>query len=66
MTPAPHGVTEIESYRAGTQQTNNRLVTSPCRSAVSLDEKYACFWPGRRRNMLLAYYHYYYYYYYYF
>lgn len=39
MTPAPHGVTEIESEGAGTQQTNNSLATSPCGLAVSLSEK---------------------------
>lgn len=54
MTPAPHGVTEIESGGgAGTQQTNNSLATSPCGLAVSLGEKYVCFWPGGRRNMTL-------------
>lgn len=53
MTPAPDGVTEIESEGAGTQQTNNSLATMPCGLAVSLGEKYVCFWPGGKRNMLL-------------
>lgn len=53
MTPALHGVTEIESEGAGTQQTNNSLATPPCGLAVSLGEKYVCFWPGGRRNMSL-------------
>lgn len=53
MTPAPHGVTEIESEGAGTQQTNNSLATMPCGLAVSLGEKCVCFWPGGKRNMLL-------------
>lgn len=52
MTPAPHGVTEIESEGAGTQQTNNSLATSPCGLAVSLGEK--CVLLARREEKHVA------------
>lgn len=59
MTPAPHGVTEIESEgrrRGGMlapSRQNNSLATSLCGLSVSLAEKYVCFRPGGRRNMSL-------------
>lgn len=51
MTPAQHEATEIESEGAGTQQTNNRLVTSQGGEAVLLCEENVYFWPGDRRKM---------------
>lgn len=52
MTPAAHGVTEIESKGAGTQQTNNSLATLLFGLAWR-SVKNVCSWPDGKRNMSL-------------